>query len=351
MVAQSITRRAFTGAAVSTAVLGPATAQPKPLIRVAFGSCVDPREAQPIWDSVLAYKPDLFIFGGDNVYGDSKDRELKELKEAYALARRSPGYMKLRQSVRHLAIWDDHDYGINDAGGDMPFKAESKEEFLKFWDAPTDDPRRLHEGIYYSEAFGTPGQRVQVILLDIRSFKSPWLPTEHRGAPGMERYVPDNDPAKTMLGPAQWAWLAERLREPADLRLVVSSIQVLADGHGWERWGNFPRERRKLYELVRQTRAENLIFLSGDRHLGALYRETSGTPYPFTEITSSGLTKYFPNPKEPGPNRLGAVFGRPNFGTIDIDWWEKKVRLSVRDEAGQPVRSHSVPMEEMRFRT
>jgi alkaline phosphatase D len=351
MATPFLTRRSFAGAALTTAIIGPLAAQPKPLVRVAFGSCVDPREAQPIWDSVLAYKPDLFIFGGDNVYGDSKDRELKELKEAYALARQSPGYMKLRQSVRHLATWDDHDYGVNDAGGDMPFKVESKEEFLRFWDAPTDDPRRLHEGIYYAESFGTLGQRAQVILLDIRSFKSPWKPTENRGAPGMERYLPDEDPAKTMLGPAQWTWLAERLREPADLRLVVSSIQVLADGHGWERWGNFPRERRKLYELIRQTRAENVIFLSGDRHLGALYRETNGTPYPLTEMTSSGLTKYFPNSREPGPNRLGTVFGRANFGTIDIDWWEKKVRLSVRDEAGQPVRSHGVPMEEMRFRT
>jgi len=351
MVVPSITRRAFTGAAVSSAIIGTAAAQPRPLVRVAFGSCVDPREPQPIWDSILAYKPDLFIFAGDNVYGDSKDREVKELKEAYERARQSPGYMKLRQSVRHLAIWDDHDYGVNDAGGDMPFKAESKEEFLKFWDVPSDDPRRQQEGIYYAESFGTAGQRTQVILLDIRWFKSPWLPSPNRGALGMERYVPDNDPAKTMLGPAQWAWLADRLREPADLRLVVSSIQVLAEGHGWERWGNFPRERRKLFELVRQTRAENVIFLSGDRHLGALYRETEGAPYPLTEITSSGLTKFFPNSREPGPNRLDAVFGRANFGTIDIDWWEKKVRLSVRDEAGQPARSHSVPMEEMRFRT
>jgi alkaline phosphatase D len=351
MSASFLTRRAFTGAAVSSAVIGPVAAQPKPLVRVAFGSCADQREPQPIWESILAYKPDLFIFAGDNVYGDSTDRELKELKAAYAQARQMPGYATLRQSVRHLAIWDDHDYGINDAGADMPFKAEAKEEFLKFWDVPADDPRRQQEGIYHAESFGTAGQRTQIILLDIRSFKSPWLPSPNRGALGMERYIPDNDPAKTMLGPAQWAWLAERLREPADLRLVVSSIQVLAEGHGWERWGNFPRERRKLFELVRQTRAENVIFLSGDRHLGALYRETDGTPYPLTEITSSGLTKYFPTSREPGPNRLGMVFGRANFGAIDIDWWEKKVRLSIRDEAGQPVRSHSVPMEEMRFRT
>ena len=56
-----------------------------------------------------------------------------------------------------------------------------------------------------------------------------------------------------MLGEAQWAWLAERLREPADLRLLVSSIQVLAEGHGWERWGNLPAERERLIRLIAET--------------------------------------------------------------------------------------------------
>jgi alkaline phosphatase D len=110
---------------------------------------------------------------------------------------------------------------------------------------------------------------VQVILLDTRFFRSPLKPTDQRNAPGRERYLPDEDPTKTMLGEAQWAWLADRLREPAEVRLIVSSVQVLAEGHGWERWGNFPRERQRLYDLIRDTGARGVVYLSGDATLVA----------------------------------------------------------------------------------
>ena len=42
--------------------------------------------------------------------------------------------------------------------------------------------------------------------------------------------------------------------------------------------------------------------------------------------------------REAGPLRLGQVYGAPNFGTIDIDWWAGRVTLSVRALNGEPVR-------------
>jgi alkaline phosphatase D len=135
---------------------------------------------------------------------------------------------------------------------------------------------------------------------------------------------------------------------PADLRIIVSSIQVLADGHGWERWGNLPRERRRLYDLIAETWAEGVVFVSGDRHIGGIYREIEGTPYPLVEVTASGLTQYFAAANEAGPNRRGAVYGKPNFGTMDIDWWAGEVRFAVRDGAGTPVRAHIVRFDELR---
>jgi alkaline phosphatase D len=324
--------------------------QTLPLARIAFGSCADQEQPQPIWDAVLVYRPDLFIFAGDNVYGDSPGTEPTELKAAYDKARTLDGYNRLRRSVRHLAVWDDHDLGVNDGGAAVPFKDAAKELFLEFWDIPADDPRRRRAGLYHAATYGPAGQRVQVILLDTRYFRSPLKPTDQRGAPGRERYVPDADPAKTMLGPGQWQWLAERLREPAELRLIVSSIQVLAEGHGWERWGNFPRERQRLFDLIAETRAEGVVFLSGDRHIGALYRETTGVPYPLSEITSSGINKVFPGNREPGPNRLGAIYGLANFGTIDVDWWAGTVTLALRDEAGQVKRATTVRRDELKPR-
>jgi alkaline phosphatase D len=338
-------------------VSGPALAQeaPPPLTRTAFGSCADEEKPQPIWDAVLAYRPELFLFAGDNVYGDvrngrnvSEPELIESLQQSYAHAAKLPGIARLRSTVQHLATWDDHDYGKNDAGADFAGRHDAQRLFLQFWDVPLSDERHSRGGVYHAQTFGPEGQRVQVILLDTRFFRSPLKPTDQRGAPGRERYLPDDDPTKTMLGEAQWAWLVDRLREPAEVRLIVSSIQVLAEGHGWERWGNFPRERQRLYDLIRGTEARGVVFLSGDRHIGGLYRETSGTPYPLIEITSSGLNQVFAANREPGPNRLGAVYGAANFGTIDFDWWQGTLTLSLRNEAGEAVRRHSVHLEELK---
>jgi len=336
---------------MAAAALLPAglSAQARPLTRIAFGSCAEQADQQPIWDAILAYKPELFIFAGDNVYGDFNTADAGPLRKAYATANAIAGYNKLRDSVSHLVVWDDHDYGINDGGGDFPHKAVSKDLFLDFWKVPAGDVRRTREGIYHSHIIGPPGMRVQIILLDMRWFRSPLKLTDQRGAPGKERYLPDPDPTKTMLGETQWAWLADELRKPAELRLLVSSIQVLAEGHGWERWGNFPLERLKLFDTLRDARAKGVVLLSGDRHIGALYREAPADIPPLYEVTSSGINKAFSAAKEPGPNRLGALYAAPNFGVVDIDWWARKVTLALRDEAGTPQRSVDITFDELQL--
>jgi alkaline phosphatase D len=296
---------------------------------------------------VLDYRPELFIFAGDNVYGDLTPGAPTPLVEAYAKAATIPGYSAVRQQVPVLAVWDDHDYGGNDAGGDFRYRDEAKALFLEFWQIAADDPRRSREGIYHAETFGPEGMRLQVILLDTRSFRSPLIPTDQHGAPGKERYVPDPDPAKTMLGAAQWAWLRDQLEQPADLRLIVSSIQVLAEGHGWERWGNLPRERERLFELIVETGAREVIFLSGDRHVGGIYHRPAAEPYGLYELTSSGLNMTYAAATEAGPLRLGAVYGAANFGSIDIDWWAGEVALAVRAGNGEPVRRIRLALAEL----
>ena len=244
-----------------------------------------------------------------------------------------------------MATWDDHDFGLNDGGASFPHKQAAKDEFLKFWAVPASDPMREREGVYSAKLFGPRGQRVQVIMLDTRWFRSDLKPTDQRNAAGQERYVPDHDPTKTMLGPAQWSWLQAQLQEDAQVRLIVSSVQVLAEGHGWERWGNFPLERQRLFDLIGSTRAKGVVFLSGDRHIGALYRETLGLPYPMFDLTSSGLTHAWRDASEAGPNRLGGLVGELHFGSVDIDWPKGLVSLVLLGDRGQTLLEHTLSIK------
>jgi alkaline phosphatase D len=311
------------------------------LTRIAFGSNAAQDRPQTILDAVRGLSPQLFLYMGDNVYGDVAPENLRadlpELRHAYGRLSRRPEFRRFVRAVPLMAVWDDHDYGRNDAGAEFEFRRESELLFRAFWNIGDDDPRAGREGLYHARIFGPPGRRVQIILLDTRSFRSPLKGTADWNNTGLPGYLADPDPAGTMLGEQQWAWLEQQLLRPAELRLIVSSIQVIAEGHRFEKWANLPLERRRLFDLIGLTGAGGVVFLSGDRHAGGLYEYAKETPYPLYEITSSSLNRPFPGADEPGPNRLGALYGEANFGLLTVDWAARQLTLALHDGRGRPV--------------
>ena len=335
----------------------PACAQPSPLPsaasaarrpwRMSFGSCADQRRPQPIWQAILAEQAGFHLFGGDNVYASEQPWSLANLQAAYAQAAQIQGMAQLMRSVPSMAIWDDHDYGLNDGGAEFAGKQDAKKALLDFFQYPANHPLRSRDGLYDARIVQAGALRVQIILLDTRWFRSPLRRPLVPGLPGQERYLPDDSPEKTMLGAAQWAWLEAQLRQAADLRLVYSGIQVLADGHGWERWGNLPRERVRLFELITQTRAQGVVFLSGDRHIGAIYRQQQGAPYPLWDITSSGLTHAWSGASEAGPNREGDLVRVNHYGLIELDPAQKTVSLQLKDAQGTSLRQINIALKDL----
>jgi alkaline phosphatase D len=356
--------RLLISTAVVTAFYIPAIADEKPLSRIAFGSCAEQHRPQPIWESVVAANPELFLFLGDNIYADTEDMEAFWAK--YLLLGAQPGYQKLKETCPILATWDDHDLGANDAGGEYPKKKEAQKLFLDFFDIPEDSPRRQQEGVYHAQVFGPKNQRVQVILLDTRYFRSnlkTGFVSGEKGEGIRGKYAPNDDATATVLGPKQWAWLEEQLKVPAEFRIVCSSFQAVADEHGSETWGNFPRERRRLFELIKNTGAEGVVMISGDRHLAEISRlapEAFGIGYPSFDVTSSSLNTPSGNftkarvrfANEINSYRVGLTWFDTNFGFIEIDWTEDDpvIRLQVRDETGDVVLQQRLALSQLRAR-
>jgi alkaline phosphatase D len=141
---------------------------------VALGSCFAPQIESDIWSDIAEYNPDVFLYLGDNVYQskETDDMALPHLKMAYRLLAEVQSFSTFRYKTPILPIWDDHDFSMNDAGGSWPAKYESEKLFEQVWAIPEDDPRRSRDGIYFSQTFGQPGQRVQTIMLDTRFFRS-----------------------------------------------------------------------------------------------------------------------------------------------------------------------------------
>ena len=130
-----------------------------------------------------------------------------------------------------------------------------------------------------------------------------------------------------MLGQAQWEWLEMALKREADFRILGTSIQLLAKGHGWEGWGNLPLERQRLLNLLAENSNSNLIVISGDRHLGGIYRLSTKEGIEVVEITSSSMNKPGRITNEPGPLRLGGMYARENFGHIRINFQRRKANI------------------------
>ena len=320
---------------------------------IAFGACAHENRPQPIWDAVVAAEPDLFIFTGDNIYGDTEDMDV--LRAKYERLGAQPGYQRLLETCPVLATWDDHDYGVNDGGRHYPMREQSAEICMDFFGVPDDDPRRSREGIYGSQVMGEEGSRVQIILLDTRYFRD----NLDRGTlSGEERreqnvvgwYQPTDDTSRTLLGEAQWQWLEEQLQVEAEVR-IVSSIQVVSWEKGMECWGNMPHERDRLFNLIESTDAQGAFFISGDVHFTELSLSDEG-PYPLYDLTSSGLNQ------SPGRNwhtsinsyRLeGMMYSGRNFGLIQINWAgdDTTITLQGRNEAGEPVYEQVVPLSDL----
>lgn len=316
-----------------------------PLRRIAFGSCARQDKPQPIWDAVLDQKPEIFLFLGDNIYGDTNDMTV--LKRKYEQLGKVPGFQRLKQSVKLMATWDDHDYGKDDAGYEYGPKKESQNLFLDFFGIPADSPRRQQDGIYSAEAFGPPGQRVQIIMLDTRTFRTPLKkqPVKNKDE---GPYIPDSSETADMLGATQWKWLEEQLKQTADVRIIASSIQVVAEDHGWEKWSNFPTQREKLFKLIETSKAKGVIFVSGDRHLAEISMQPTGMGYPAYDVTSSGLTEANKRWRtfETNRHRVGTMNFGNNFGLITFDWYQKDplIRLQIRDELGEVTLQQKVSL-------
>ncbi|MGK0186478.1 MAG: alkaline phosphatase D [Verrucomicrobiales bacterium] len=299
-----------------------AEAASSPVSRIAFGACARLAEPQQIWNTIAQIEPDIFVFTGDNVYADTSDP--KVFAEKYGLLAGKPGFKELRKRIPMLATWDDHDYGVNDGGVEFEGKAVAKTAFLDFFAPPLDAPIRDRAGVYSARMFGPAKQRVQVIMLDTRSFRDSLTKrTEEERTGGYGPYKGTDDLNLTMLGKAQWDWLEQELKKPAQLRVIASSVQVVSGEHGWECWNNFPHERARLYRLIGETRAKGVVFISGDRHLAELScdPEIEGKPYPMYDFTSSGLNQAEGGRfDEPNRYRASAVIRQQNFGEIVVDW-------------------------------
>lgn len=292
--------------------------------RIAFGSC--PRyqldREQGIWSTILQSEPDLFFWLGDNIYGDSLDPDI--LAEEYRRQRDVATLQPMIRSVPQLAVWDDHDFGLNDYDRRHPRKAEALEVFERYWANPA---YGLPEtpGVFFEYSYGG----VDFFFLDCRYYRDPNKEPDH--------------PGKTFLGTGQREWLQEALlRSEAPFKVLISgSGWSKGKGPGGDSWASYLHERDALFDFIRDNQVSGVVLLSGDTHKGELnaipWSQKGG--YDFYDLVSSPLAQ---PPLEVNPNRkpearIRKVFTREdNFGLLEFDMTGDPVlRFALMGKSGR----------------
>lgn len=305
---------------------------------IAFGSCVKEYLDAPIFNDIVNDNPDIFVWLGDMVYGDTENMDTLESK--YNRLLQKPEYQNLVRSTPIIGVWDDHDYGVNDGNKYYPKKAESKLLALDFLDAPKTDERYKRNGLYSSHRIESNGKIIKIILLDTRYFQD----SLSRDTKTRNKYLINK--SGDILGNKQWEWLEEELKDTKmDLCIIGSGIQFIAKDHYYEKWANFPTARNKMFELLKVNNNKPVLFISGDRHIAEISQiEIEGNINPLFDFTASGLTHtwkgYFDEPNE---YRIKDLIAKKNYGLIQIDWINDtpKVTFEVKGEQGQHFLSHT----------
>ncbi|UVC54329.1 ankyrin repeat containing protein [Theileria orientalis] len=277
----------------------------QPLRRLGFGSC---QRRYPVlkkmYDTILNYNPDLFLFTGDNFYTEKNCCTKECIYEAYLKMSNHPPFQEFKRKVKKYdGIYDDHDYGINDGDATFPHKDFAQKIMLDFLDKPEDHYRRKRRGGYYSESYidpKDPNNHVKVIVLDTRYHRSciyDCICTVCGGSVFYQRYILIKRMINSIfgmgckhpgdvLGDEQWKWFESQLFESeARSHVIVSSFQVFTKCAMGESWGHLPFAKKKLLDLLEAAQPKKPIFISGDIHYGELIEK-----YGFVEWTSSSLT-------------------------------------------------------------
>jgi alkaline phosphatase D len=315
-------------------------------IKILFGSCLHQDKPQPIWAAMNQEQGDLFVLLGDNVYGDTED--MTQLKAKYAKQWSNSGMQIMLANTPTIGIWDDHDFGENDAGAQYPQKEASRQIMLDYFNVPKNSPRRTRvDGIYTSHILNQANTKVQIILPDLRWNRSPLESVGRlnymlsKAPNNLGPYLPSQDKSTTMLGETQWQWLEQQLQQSADVRILATSLQFLPEFSGWESWANLPHERQRFLALLDKYQIDNLVIVSGDTHWSEFSQITQNNQKSLWEMTASGLTEEWKN-VSPNQHRVGESYAKANYGVIELSG--KQLTMSIKDVSGNTVMSHIIEL-------
>ncbi|MFC1637024.1 alkaline phosphatase D family protein, partial [Planctomycetota bacterium] len=211
-----------------------------------------------MWNTITSRHLTAFLFLGDNVYIDNPTRRAVQ-QYCYYRRQSRPEYRRFIASTAIYAIWDDHDFTINDAGGgpliDTPaWKIPVWHTYTYNWNNP-----------YYAGGLDQPGCWFDFSIGDVDFFMLDG------------RFYRDDPKSEnpSMLGPAQKKWLFKKLKSSnATFKVLASPVPWSYGAKPGSRdpWQGYMGEREQIFSFLEANKIDGVILIAADRHRSDAWR-------------------------------------------------------------------------------
>ncbi|TDH26095.1 hypothetical protein EXU57_11390 [Segetibacter sp. 3557_3] len=296
-----------------------------------FLSMARERSAFMLWlgDNWYTREADYYSAWGLN-YRASRDRSMAVLQP----------FLK---AMPHYAIWDDHDYGPNDADKSYVLKQESRKVFMNSWCNPSFGENG--EGVYSRFTYND----VDFFLLDDRWFRS------HDATPDSINGQPNT--GKRMFGQQQMEWFKNAMRlsngnTNINFRIIAIGSQVLNPLSPFDCFRHFSAEYREMLDFLQTEKINGVVFLTGDRHLSEINKLTRDRNYPLYDITSSPLTSgtsKYSEAERNNPARVLSITDKQNYTRVSFSGkgQERRMLAEFLDINGDRLGEWSVNLKDV----
>jgi alkaline phosphatase D len=271
-------------------------------VSLAFGSCAS-FESSSIWTRMKDEGVDGVVLLGDTPYIDVTD--LDRVRDAYRRFSSIPQLVETFRTIPFWGTWDDHDFGRNDADGNLPGKENSRRGFINYRANSTFG--KNNQGIYTKFRYGP----VEVFLLDTRWFSRT-----------QKSWADPNKP--TLLGKEQWEWLKDGLLASDAIFKILACGMIWDDKKNSESddWGTYMHERQAMQSWLGKNQIEGVILIGGDIHVSRLlkYDTVKQVGYPIYQfITSPMHSSVIPSLNVPHPALLKSAEEPYVFLKLNVD--------------------------------
>jgi alkaline phosphatase D len=278
---------------------------------------------------IAAQAPDFVVFLGDYIYeggqgqigedgavrshGTAECMTLDDYRNRYALYKSDADLQAAHHAAPWYVTWDDHEVENNYAGAtpqsaaDAPtFLQRRRDAYRAWWEhqpvdlpPPSDDINDdyvIYRGMRW-------GSLMSMAILDGRQYRS----DQACGGEtlNLDPACPETfDPARTMLGDAQEAWLFDHLSAEPSTWNVIAQQTIFGDVTlgdavlNYDQWDGYPVQRNRIVDRLASDQIRDVVVLTGDIHFagtGTIRSGGRGTGTPVgvefvaTSISSGGL--------------------------------------------------------------